>query len=343
MTSLWTSSPSTWVLYSLVPIALWTLYRYLLPRPIPTIPYNVEAVSSILGDIPSILREPAGTLAWGISQARKHSSPLCQVFLRPFGKPFVILTDYREMQDIMMRRKEWDRSDFSIELLQGQAPNHHINLKTGPAWKAHRRLLQDLMTPKFLHDVAAPNIHKSVGELVQLWERKERSAAGRPFAADQDIYYAALDAVLEFSFGDSFSHRALPPQIQHTQWNTGTQIPEGPDDSVEFQYAPLDESLEATLRISKTIKEIGESPFPRISWFYVNRRPSEMRAINIRDKYLKEQALKAIERLHEDSDKTGDTGVKSAVDLMMRRERHYAEKDGRKPIYWSPAMKDEVR
>lgn len=129
---------------------IYSLYQHLLPKPIPGIPYNADATSNLLGDIPRFKKETNGSnfFEWMIEQTRVHGSPIVRAFIEPLRKPTVVVVDFREGQDILMRRKEFDRSDFGIDALGGEAPKFHINLKTGPEWKAHRRLLQDLMNAR---------------------------------------------------------------------------------------------------------------------------------------------------------------------------------------------------
>lgn len=334
-------------------VSAYILYRRLLPKPIPGIPCNPEAVGSLLGDLPAMIRESAETSGaeWIVAQASRHPGPLCQIFLQPLGKPFLILSDYHEAQDVFLRRSsEWDRSDWSIEILGGVAPSHHINMKTGPAWKAHRRLLQDLMTPAFLHTVAAPNIYNSVLGLVQLWDIKEAASGGRPFSALDDIYDAALDAVLDFSFGTAFPHRAIVPQLEKLQ-NAGQDTPRKVHDTtgdggvVVFPHAQVHETLRATLKVSTSVGEVLDFPRPSWGWYWKKFVPSEHVANHIRHTYAREQIEAGVRRLEarSEDDVGGEDWVKSAVDLMLDRETKFAAKEGRAPVYWSPTMRDEVR
>ncbi|KAF9878737.1 cytochrome P450 [Colletotrichum karsti] len=332
---------------------VYVLYRHLLPKPIPGVPYNPEAVTSILGDLPGLIRENqtgGSGLEWMIAQAKRHPGPLCQIFIQPLGKSFLVLADFCEAQDIFLRRAgEWDRSDWSIEILGGAVPSHHINMKTGPEWKAHRRLLQDLMTPSFLHTVAAPNIYRSVCNLVELWDFKSRESNGRPFTALDDIYDAAMDAVLEFSFGSAFPHRAIHPQLEAARNADlkalrGLLKAVGEDEPVEFPRAAAHETIQATYQTSKAIGEVYDFPRPRFGWYLKKFQPSETAAARVRHAYIKDQIDKGVERLLGRS-KNGsdeDEWIKSAVDLMLSRETKFAAKEGRDPIYWSSTMRDEV-
>ncbi|CAI6098782.1 unnamed protein product [Clonostachys chloroleuca] len=327
-----------------VAIAVYAAYRLLLPKPIPGIPYNEAASRSILGDIPTMLSEgKEATFTWMISQASKRPGPLFQFFLNPFDKPFVLLTDYRESRDILLRRKEWDRSDWSIDILGGQLAKHHINMKTGAAWKAHRRLLQDLMSPSFLNEVAAPNIYHSAEGLVQLWREKVRVADDRSFSTETDVYYAALDAVLDFGFGDSFPHRAIPHQqklIGTMDTNNIASLSKD-SDMIEFEKAPIHETLESMLQISDAIGAVADTGMVKLAWWWRNRQPAERKARGIRDTLVKEQVLMAKDRLLRE-DGEAKNKIKSAIDLMVNREKLFAEKDGRQPVFWSDDIRDEI-
>lgn len=133
-------------------------YRCILPRPIPGIPYNHEAKNNVLGDLPALIEHAQTTgekLSWLPLQAKRLNSPIVQIFANPLTKPWVILAESRESHDILLRRtKEFDRSDHVGNMFTGLIPDHHISMKTtNPQFKAHRRLIQDLMTPAFLDEV----------------------------------------------------------------------------------------------------------------------------------------------------------------------------------------------
>lgn len=134
--------------------ALYLLRRWLLPKPIPGIPYNKNAVKSFMGDIPEF-RDAPNRREWWAQQPARHQSPIVQVFMRPFGAPWVFVADYFESSDICMRRlKEFDRSNVTWEQFNGVVPGHHITLKSSdPKFKKNKELIRDLMAPTFLHQV----------------------------------------------------------------------------------------------------------------------------------------------------------------------------------------------
>jgi hypothetical protein len=323
---------------------IYSLYRRLLPKPIPGIPYNVDATSSLFGDIPRFQKESKSSnlFEWMTKQTRVHQSPIFQAFIEPFRKPSVVIVDFREGQDILMRRKEFDRSDFSIAVLGGEAPNFHINLKTGPEWKAHRRLLQDLMNPKFLHEVAAPNIYKSSTRLLELWKTKARITDGKPFHAEMDIFFAALDAVFDFGFGDAVEQRALISQIEAMD-GYESQPPKAAEGLfVDFPTAPIDPSFQAMLNSVENVGPVTASGFPKLAWWLVGWMPSVRRNRAVINEFTKGQLLKAADRYTNGGAADSDDFVKSAIDLMVQREATAAKKEGREPVFWNQTMRDEV-
>ncbi|KAJ0167801.1 Cytochrome P450 3A11 [Colletotrichum tanaceti] len=344
-----TTQRSAGLVIAAISVALYALYRYLLPKPIAGIPYNLAATQSLLGDLPTMLKESNGTpLRWMADHCQRHSSPLFQLFITPFSKPIVVVSDFREAQDILMRRKEFDRSDRSIVLLGGETPEFHLNMKMGKEWKDHRRLLQDLASPRFLSGVAAPNVYQSATNLVDVWKQKARIANGQPFNAEKDLFFATLDAVLDFGFGDSYPHRSLTPQLEllmASKEQGGAQRSNGPAAAgtpVDFPVARVHESIEATLAVGDLIQDVANSGVVKLAWWFKGFQPRERKLRNMRTEFIRQQADLAVDKLQRESDNDSESWVKSAVDLIVQRERNFAKREGREPVYWSMAMRDEV-
>ncbi|KAA8567241.1 hypothetical protein EYC84_010281 [Monilinia fructicola] len=98
-----------------VTIGVYCLYQWLLPKPIPGIAHNPKAIKSLFGDAPDMIKEVSVTgefRVWCAKQVKKMNSPICQVFIRPFSQPWILLADFREAKDILTRRKEFDKSSF---------------------------------------------------------------------------------------------------------------------------------------------------------------------------------------------------------------------------------------
>ncbi|KAI0835643.1 cytochrome P450 [Hypoxylon sp. FL0890] len=328
-------------------LLIYALYRWALPRPIAGIPYNSRAVRSPFGDIPSMLADMAKTgkspLVWMLEQLEQLDAPLVQVFIHPFSRPRLLLADFREGQDILMRRKDFDRSEIMGDLFSGLVPEHHIHRPTNATWKSNRRILQDLMSPKFLHDVAGPVIHRNASNLVRLWQRKSSIAGNRPFNASEDIYYAALDAVLAFSFGEQFSHSAVMPNVDllgslSEETVSNLQESASVDEPVTFPEAKQDDAIAATLDLATAVEELQGSAMPRWKWWFMENFTAVGQKVQIKSGYIDDELRKAVAR----KDEQAGSEVSSAVDLMIRRETILAKKDGRAPNYLSRTMRDEA-
>lgn len=323
--------------------------QWALPKPIPGIPHRANAVTSILGDFTSIGKYMASGdvtfFDWLTAQSKELNSPIFQIFPEPLGRPKVVLNDFREEQDILMRRgKEFDRAYTVHHLFKGIVPNRHIVEKTNAVWKSHRRLLQDLMSPGFLDGVAAPVVYHHASNLVRLWDMKAQIAQGRPFMAATDIYNTALDAVHGFTYGQGFEHRAIQPTLEYFE-RTSQETREnlrgngGIDDAIEFPTQNLDEVTKAAITITSTFADVQTSPIAYLKWPVLMRMPKLVKAKEIRDNSIRKEIQTAVERAQTHAD---PSAVRSAVEHMVRRETTLADKEGRAPDYFSRAMFDEV-
>lgn len=328
-------------------LSIYRLYQGLLPKPLPGIPCNKKALGSILGDMPAMVKHISETQEmydWLSGQNIKHHSPIVQIFSRPFGKPWVVLSDFRETQDILMRRtKEFDRSDFTADLFAGLMPDHHIRLKTNDEYKKHRRLLQDLMTPAFLNQVAAPPIYESTMRLINLWREKNRLAGGRSFSATRDINHCALDAVLAFTFGTSVDLSANQPQLDYLSSLSSVPLPSGDDDDVkpvEFPYAPFSPYIEAMFILSNSLETSMKAPIPKLAHWFLRQTKSMKTARKNKEELLARQIDESMARVKGSSD---EHVVRCAVDDMVRREIGLAAKEQREPAVHTRVFCDEVR
>ncbi|KAH0131738.1 hypothetical protein KCU67_g16722, partial [Aureobasidium melanogenum] len=124
---------------------------------------NKDTAGTILGDLPEFLnyvkQNNGQAVNWWHMQVEKHDSPIIQLFLKPFGRPTIIVADFREAQDVLLRRsKEFDRSKAFDNAFSGVLPHHHISQKTTDKVKAQKRLLADTMSASFLNEASHNNL-----------------------------------------------------------------------------------------------------------------------------------------------------------------------------------------
>lgn len=139
-------------------VLLYLGYRWALPRPIAGIPYDESASRTIFGNLPEIrayVKKNGRLRPWLSDHPLRHKSPITQFWARPFKKPSIIISDFQESQDLLLRRtKEFDRSQRSVDFFSGIVSNHHIAMRSSdPRFKGNKELVKDLMTPAFLNEV----------------------------------------------------------------------------------------------------------------------------------------------------------------------------------------------
>ncbi|KIV86698.1 hypothetical protein PV11_02296 [Exophiala sideris] len=304
---------------------LYLAYRWALPKPIPGIPYNASAAKSIFGDVPSIVSYMSKTdrlWPWIMQQNIIHQSPIAQVFARPFAAPWVLISDFRESQDICLRRThEFDRSKFVIDAFVGLVPDMRITMhSTEERFKTCRNLLKDLMTPGFLNEVEAPQIHSNVETLVKLWDFKTQVAQGHPFHAAPDIYNVTLDSVFAATFGLEAKDSATTSQLEHLLSYTSAnelKVPETADLPIDIPKTRRTPSKASTL-VSPTA-------------------PIHAEARAIKEKLIHDEVEEGVRRRS-----SADHIKRSALDDILHREVVLAEKEGRRPAYHSRIIYDEL-
>lgn len=322
-------------------------YRWTLPKPIPGIPYN-ESARSILGDLPSILAHVRATdqmYSWFTEQITKHHSAIVQVFVFPLSKPWILVSDFRESQDILMRRtKEFDRSTLMGDIFAGMLPAFHNHMQsTNAQFKANRALLKDLMTPSFLLEVEAPQIYANTETLVQIWDLKRELAQGHPFAAAPDLYNEALDTVFAATFGLEPENSTTGTQLQFLRQKANEiHVPASEDAPVEFPSRPRPVNFEAIITLTESFEHATKAPLPRLAHWFIRRLPYMRRATAIKEKLIYDRIEQAVQRLPTSSGQKNKL-KRSALDEILQREAAQARKENRKPDFHARAIYDEVR
>ncbi|TVY64024.1 Cytochrome P450 monooxygenase TRI13 [Fusarium oxysporum f. sp. cubense] len=329
-------------------LLLFCLYNLALPKPIPGIPYNKSATKRLLGDLPDLIEYQKHTgeqRRWFALQNQKFNSPVCQVFIRPFGKPRVIVSDFRETQDILSKRlKDFDRSDRAREAFAGIVPHQMLSYQTvDPKFKKHRELMRDLMSPKFLNQVSAPEIYSKVNTLVKLWHEKSLHAAERPFDAKRDIQRATLDVITAVSFGLENENSATKRQLDDmlSRSTAGVTLTQPEKKIVGFPVHPLTTELDATLTIVESAAVGFSSAIPRWHYWVLSQFPYLKNAARVREEWTRseiDEAVKAISKAGSEN----AWATRSALEFMVLRETAAAKKAQRPPRFHRRRIYDEL-
>jgi hypothetical protein len=324
-------------------VSLVLCYRWALPKPIPDIPYNKEALKSIFGDASSMVEATKKTqemFAWMMEQNVKQDSPIVQLFIRPCSKPWVVITDFREAQDIMVRRtKEFDRSKFFRDVSGAISPKSHFCMPTNSDFRQHRKWLQGTMGIGFLHDTASPHIYEAGLDLLQLWEQKARLAKGHPFTAADDLYRTAMDAVWAILFGADTDNSTTKAQLKLYSSIKSIDIENDLNSPVELPLAPYPAAVQSVLTLTESVETSIKSPVPILAHWVLRQTSKMKKAYKEKDKFIGDEINKAVKRA---LNKDGDNNITCAIDDFVRREMLLAEKEKRKPETQGQGMSDEV-
>ena len=321
-----------------ITLALYGLYEWLLPKPVPGIAYNPEAIRSLLGDAPDMIKEVSRTgefCVWCAKQLKKANSPICQVFIRPFSKPWILLADFRESRDILTRCKEFDKSSFLADGIACMGSFHGLD-KTGDTFKAKRQLIQDLMTTSFLNNHVGPAVYNKGVEFMELFEMKMNLANGRPFSVKKDFEYASLDVMLEFAFGRNWTHTATGPQVELLSKMSVSELKAGAlDQPVEFPIVPVVDFLDSVYQTPEIVEKTINGIMPKLQLWWWSKQSWYKKIFAEKERIMKEQVAIGVANYRAGHVETG-------IEHMLMREGARAEKQGREPDFERADFRDEV-
>ncbi|KAL6872191.1 cytochrome P450 [Trichoderma novae-zelandiae] len=341
-----------WTIPSSIPIVLggiclFVYYLYIrhFPRPIPgSIPYNKESAQRLWGDTTEILRyQKRGNFRqFYRDHNAKLQSSISQVFMFPYPKPFVLLTDFREGQDILSKRhREFDRSKRNADIFGTIASDFHLAMQSrDPRFKGNKELVRDLMTPGFLNEVSAVHIYDIATVLVDIWALKAGQAQGHPFSAHEDLHYVALDIILAAAFGIPLEQSVTQKQYEFLQLQPpATPSTNSKDDPVAFSRTPVSKSRMSLIDVTGTVVVGYKSPFPRLH-HWILRKTIWRRIFAQKEAFITNQITKGVERLT--SGNSQENRMRCAMDMMLLRELGQAKKESRTPNVNAPRIRDEL-
>lgn len=294
------------------------------PRPYAGIPYSKQAAKRLLGDVPDFVKfiqsgqDPAH---FGIAQCRKLNSPLIQVFLRPFSRPFIFLDDDREVEDILATRtKEFDRAPSTVGAFKPFFKHSSILKQTTSAWRAQRRLWADTMSTDFLRRVAAPKMHKYALELVELLKTKTAIARGRPFSVEEDFDLATFDIIWASVLGSDLNGVLN----EHAGIQSGLDSvaqPESTDSPAVMPRVQRGQMFLAAEFFNMTMEQSLTSPLPTLQHWIWRQLPTYKRHWAVKEQIVNDLIKNARHRFaHFSEAQVSGHQDTCAMDLVLRRE-----------------------
>ncbi len=317
------------------------IVRKLYPKPYPGIPHNEASAKRITGDIPDLVPVIKATNEFSDAlftiTTQKLGTPIAQFLMPGIRKPLIILEDPREIEDIIVRRnKEFDKAPMALDIFGPMFPRASLAQYTTPELKAQKRLWADVMSTDFLRKVAAPNIHKSTCELLELWRLKASTTyKDQAFNVHDDFKNAALDAIWVAVVGEEpgttrYETKKLQDQLAGNTAAASTDTP------------PIGTFLkEQVAYIGNTIARNSNSPSPKLAQKLETYTPRYRKFRSVVSGEMRRAMQTAVERFQrlEVGSLEDDAIDTCAMDLVLRRQILQAKKAGVEP---SDPTKDEA-
>jgi hypothetical protein len=333
---------SLWVRFGVLGLAITGLIlivRRLYPTPYPGIPYNEASANRITGDIPDLIPIIKATNEFSDAlftlTTQKLGTPIAQMLFPGIRKPMIILEDPREIEDILVRRnKEFDKAPMAIDIFGPMFPKASLAQYTTPELKVQKRLWADVMSTDFLCKVAAPNIHESTCELLELWRLKSSTTyKDQAFNVHDDFKNAALDAIWVAVVGEKPGTMRYEIKKLQNQLAGNKTFNETP---------PIGSFLkEQVVYISNTIARNTNSPSPKLAQKFETYTPRYRKFRSTVSGEMRRAMKKAVGRYQslEIGSLEDDAVDTCAMDLVLRRQILQAKRAGVAP---SDPTKDEI-
>ncbi|KAM7183599.1 Cytochrome P450 [Rhypophila sp. PSN 637] len=320
------------------------VYRKLHPTPLPGIPHNRDAPSRLFGDLARLEAASRTTTDMStvvFSFAQELRSPIAQICFTSFSKPWVIIDDPREAEDIVLRRtKDFDRSKVTNGYFRPILPKSTMAQLTTPELKAQKRLW-DVWGPQFINKVVARNILAAGKELVELW--KIKVGDGASFDPTPDFESTALDVVSAAVLGKKIG--ALRNEINKAKKELS------PGETEETEMDPTMATIrKAMAYISNIIKEGNQALFPDLITLRLRLSPSHRRLMQAAYSAIQSLMRKSCEKfeqintsaMNEDGEEAGQELDTCVMDLVLRREILTAKRSGKLASPPDPINNDSI-
>ncbi|CAK4001931.1 cytochrome P450 monooxygenase [Lecanosticta acicola] len=345
-------SKETLALVAVVLSVAYYVYRLGFPKPLAGIPYNPEAAQRFFGDVVFFPKPDAPAFrAWLTSLGERLQSPIVQVFIRPYGKPALVVYDYWEAYDINNRRlDEFDKTERNRQIFSEVVPQNHTSMRASDAaYPRSKNMIKGVMVPSFISEINAPEIYAKARLVVQLWHIKAQEAGGHPFSVSGDVRDYAFDAVLTASFGLKEEEGIVAGQLRHLMQAEVLQAEvhvdkDDVDSPVEFPGMPLPQEYEALSKVTESLAYAIRAVFPSQE-MWLRKNLTEMGTYYRRkDQFLLAKIHEAAARMAGGGGGGEGTSARrrSALDHFVRQEMDAAAKAGRAPDYLHGPIRDEL-
>lgn len=257
----------------------------------------------------------------------------------------VYVNDTREIEDLLQNRsKEFDKSHATVEPFRPLVPGASICKVKGPVWKAQVRLWMDIISVGYLRDVAAPIMHNTALELVELFRAKAQVADGRPFWVAEDYKIATFDVIWKAMLG-SEQNGINHERDAVLEGASSLLQPTSKDDPASLAMASKSDEWEAAGYFLSLIPSTLMSPIPKVLHFCYSLTPTWRRHWATKTKLMKELIESSRARFADLGDLNNDESIAEkrdvcALDRALRRLAKISPADVYRPT--TDDMYDEL-
>ncbi|KAI1145524.1 cytochrome P450 [Nemania diffusa] len=319
----WIKQQPTLAALTLITVLLAFTYWQALPKPLPGIPYTRKSRWKFFGDGLDFVQYSKDTgegFRWFATKAAELKSPIFQVFLAPFSRPIVVITDIQELIDMSTRRtREFDRGGFLSGWVGLLFPEGTISMPSHEKFKDQRNIWSSTMTSQFLNAVSAPSIHDHTRKLIALWTQKVSLAQGRAFEVSDDLKQVTFDMIWTAATGDDLG--LITRRIKAAKSPSNERRPEISEKVAVFPNpSDLPEIVDACETLVEHLKNMRSSPWLAATKLWVWQTWSWKNAWKTKE----ETMLQLIER---SKAKFGES--QCAMDEVIKRSALVGSKEGR--------------
>ncbi|KAF3391718.1 hypothetical protein F1880_007397 [Penicillium rolfsii] len=313
-------------------------------RPLPGIPLVTvwsSAGFNVLPKTSSTAPESEQIMGWLERKCIELDTPILQIRAGLLGKPHLVVADSLETQRILTNRlQEFDRTRFLAASFLALLPYNHMTMPTNDEWRANRRLIAETMSPRFLNRHAAPYMHKSTLEYIDLMLEKEKKSAGRPFEVLADTFGVMLDGIVGATFGTDSG--AVKRQLKFIQYLDGLAPIDARRGFANFARTPDPPLLGALILLMWSLHipthPLG-GPFPhKIAMRFIPRYRDALKLVR---SYI-DESVKVAEKKRQHVHEEGEFASPTAVDLIVKRETELAKDQDRAPDLHTGLLRDEI-
>lgn len=315
--------------FAFVGILVWA-FRQLYPKPWPGIPYNQTSANRIAGDIPYLIPLLKATNEFSdplfTVKTQKLRSPIAQFLFPGLRRPFIVLEEPREIEDILLRHgKEFETAPLVVEMYGPIFPNALIAQYSTPELRAQKRQWVDAVNTEFLRAAVAPNVYKATLELVKLW-RLRASQQAQPLYVLDDLKDSALDAIWVSAVGEE------PGMVKFEIEKLQCQSAGGTSADQRHQAEPLGAFIKREVTyIADTISRNSNSISPKWAQVFESYKPRFHRSRKVVDKEIGRALTKSIKRFQSLDMESLEVKDTCMMDLVLRRQMLEARKAGQAP------------